>query len=170
MARLVGLETAASHPASVASLVLMGLGAAMPVHPDLQTAADAQDPRAADLMAGWMHGPNQKFGQNPPPGMSMTGTSRAVIETSPAGVLAQDLEMCATYDGAESAAAAVTCATTLILGSLDRMTPRRTVEPLVVALDHARVIELATVGHAPMMEEPDTVRLALGEHFAKTAD
>jgi len=167
MGCFIALEVAARHADAVASVVLMGLGAAMPVHPDLQAAADADDPRAADLMAGWMHGPDQKFGLNPTPGMSMTGTSRAVIETSPDGVLGLDLALCAAYDGAADAAAAVACPTTLVLGRLDRMTPRRAAQPIVEAMGHATVVELATAGHAPMMEEPDAVRSALADHLAR---
>ena len=141
----------------------------MPVHPDLQAAADVDDPLAADLMAGWMHGTDQKFGSNPTPGMSMTGTSRAVIETSPDGVLAADLALCAAYDGAVAAATAITCPTTVVLGTLDRMTPRRGAQPLVDALgrsgDRGTLVELATSGHAPMMEDPDAVRSALLRHL-----
>ena len=148
----------------------MGLGASMPVHPDLQTAAEADDPLAADLMAGWMHGTDQKFGANPTPGMSMTGTSRAVIETSPDGVLGLDLAMCAAYDGALKAASNVTCPTTVVLGRLDRMTPRGSAQPLVDTLEHATVIELDTSGHAPMMEDPDTVRSALLDHLFPVAN
>ena len=169
MGSFIGLEAAATLGERVASLVVMGLGAAMPVHPDLQAAADLDDPLAADLMAGWMHGTDQKFGSNPTPGMSMTGTSRAVIETSPAGVLAADLALCAAYDGAVAAAAAITCPTTVILGTLDRMTPRRGAQPLVDALgrsgDRGTLVELATSGHAPMMEDPDAVRSALLRHL-----
>lgn len=168
MGAFIALEAATRHPDRVASVVLMGLGAAMPVHPDLQAAADAGEPRAADLMAGWMHGPDQKFGLNPTPGMSMTGTSRAVIETSPDGVLGLDLALCAAYDGAADAAAALACPATLVLGRLDRMTPRRAAQPLVDVLAHATVVELATAGHAPMMEEPDAVRSALADHLART--
>ena len=165
MGSFIGLEAAATFNDQIASLVLMGLGATLPVHPALQPAAEADDPLAADLMAGWMHGTDQKFGANPTPGMSMTGTSRAVIETSPDGVLGLDLAMCAAYDGALEAASNVTCPTTVVLGRLDRMTPRRGAQPLVDTLDHATVIELATSGHAPMMEEPDTVRSALLDHL-----
>lgn len=168
MGAFIALEAAARHADSVASVVLMGLGAAMPVHPDLQAAADADDPLAADLMAGWMHGPDQKFGFNPTPGMSMMGTSRAVIETSPDGVLSLDLALCAAYDGAGDAANALVCPATLVLGRLDRMTPRRAAQPLVDVLEHATVVELATSGHAPMMEEPDAVRSALAGHLART--
>lgn len=170
MGAFIGLEAAAEFPNKISSLVLMGLGAAMPVHPDLQTAADVDDPLAADLMAGWMHGPDQKFGTHPTPGMSMTGTARAIIETSPSGVLAADLKLCAEYDGAIAAAAALTCQATLVLGRLDRMTPRKSAQPLVEALGHANVVELATSGHAPMSEEPEAVRAALADHLFATAD
>ena len=165
MGAFIALEAAAATPDRVASVVLMGVGAAMPVHPDLQTAANADDPLAAALMAGWMHGPDQRFGLNPTPGMSMTGTSRAVIEACPPGVLGPDLAACAAYQGAVDAATSLTCPTTLILGSLDRMTPRRAAQPLLDAMPLASIVELPDSGHAPMMEEPEAVRRALGDHL-----
>jgi pimeloyl-ACP methyl ester carboxylesterase len=169
MGAFIALEAAAATPDRIASVVLMGVGAAMPVHPDLQVAADDDDPLAAALMAGWMHGPDQKFGLNPTPGMSMTGTSRAVIEACPPGVLGSDLAACATYPGAVDAATALTCPVTLILGSLDRMTPRRAAQPLLDAMPSAAVVELPDSGHAPMMEEPGAVRRALGDHLGRLA-
>jgi pimeloyl-ACP methyl ester carboxylesterase len=165
MGAFIALEAAAATPDRIASVVLMGVGAAMPVHPDLQTAADADDPLAAALMAGWMHGPDQRFGLNPTPGMSMTGTSRAVIEACPPGVLGPDLAACAAYQGAVDAATSLTCPITLILGSLDRMTPRRAAQPLLDAMPLASIVELPDSGHAPMMEEPEAVRRALGDHL-----
>jgi len=169
MGAFIALEAAASTPDHIASIVLMGAGAAMPVHPDLQTAADADDPLAAALMAGWMHGPDQRFGLNPTPGMSMTGTSRAVIESCPPGVLGPDLAACAAYTGAVDAATSLTCPATIILGSLDRMTPRRSAQPLLDAISSATVVELPDSGHAPMMEKPDAVRRALSEHLGRLA-
>ena len=167
MGAFIGLEASATDPDRIASLALLGVGATMAVHPDLQAAADADDPKAAALMAGWMHGPDQHFGDNPTPGMSMTGTSQATIESCPPGVLGPDLRACAAYDGAVTAASTVSCPTTLILGALDRMTPRKTAQPLVDAIVGATVVELAASGHAPMMEEPDTVRSVLGEHLVR---
>ena len=155
----------AADPDGVAWWARVGVGATMVVHAGVRAAGDADEPKAADLMAGWMHGPDQKFGTNPTPGMSMTGTSRAVIETTPDGVLASDLALCGAYDGAVDAGAAITCPTTVVLGTLDRMTPRRGAQPLVDALGHATLVELATSGHAPMMEDPDAVRSALLAHL-----
>ena len=167
MGAFIALEAAAATPDRIASVVLMGVGAAMQVHPELQVAADADDPLAAALMAGWMHGPDQKFGLNPTPGLSMTGTSRAVIETCPTGVLGPDLRACAAYEGAVAAAGAASCPVTLILGSLDRMTPRRSAQPLVGAMPGANIVDLPDSGHAPMMEEPGAVRSALEDHLAR---
>jgi len=167
MGAFIALEAAATSPDRIASVVLLGVGATMAVHPDLQAAADADDPLAAALMAGWMHGPDQKFGLNPTPGLSMTGTSRAVIETCPTGVLGPDLRACVAYEGAVAAAGAASCPVTLILGSLDRMTPRRSAQPLVDAMPGANIVELPDSGHAPMMEEPGAVRSALGDHLAR---
>ena len=52
MGAFIGLEAAATLGDRIASLVVMGLGAAMPVHPALQTAADDDDPgRIRELLA-----------------------------------------------------------------------------------------------------------------------
>ena len=117
MGALVALDTAARHPGAVASAVLLGVATAMPVHPELQAAADIDDPKAAALIAAWAHGPRQHIGLNPTPGLWMLGGVTALLETSPPGVLATDLAACSAYEGATSSAASSACPVTLVLGS-----------------------------------------------------
>ncbi len=115
MGSLIVLAAAATHPEDVASAVLIGVAANMPVHPDLQGAADDGDHLAGKLIAGWGHSPNQHLGGNPTPGLWMMGGTRAVLDRSPSGALGLALAACADYDGAVEAAAAVACPVTLIL-------------------------------------------------------
>jgi pimeloyl-ACP methyl ester carboxylesterase len=57
----------------------------------------------------------------------------------------------------------------LVLGSGDKMTPRRAAEPLVGAFpDRADVVELPGTGHMMMQEEPGAVRQAIIEHLENT--
>ena len=166
MGAFVALDAAGRHHAVVASAVLLGVAAAMPVHPELQAAADIDDPKAAALIAAWAHGPGQHIGLNPTPGLWMLGGVTALLETSPPGVLATDLAACATYEGATSSAASVACPVTLILGSQDRMSPRKAVRALEDAFaPPPAVVELEASGHMLMLEEPEAVRRAILAHL-----
>jgi pimeloyl-ACP methyl ester carboxylesterase len=167
MGALIALHAAAHHGGRVASAALIGVAASMPVHPDLQAAADADDPKAAALITAWGHGPGQQVGEHPTPGLWMLGGARALLENAPPGVLATDLRACAAYDGALDAAATVQCPVTLLLGTADKMTPRRAAQPLIDALTDPSVVELDGVGHMGMQEAPAEVRAALLDHLAR---
>ncbi|HJO79730.1 MAG: alpha/beta hydrolase [Acidimicrobiales bacterium] len=166
MGSLMALEAAARQPASVASIVLLGVAATMPVHPDLQAAADADDVQAARLITSWAHGSKQHTGENPTPGLWMLGGTQALLERCAPGVLASDLSACSSYVGSLEAAALASCPVTLILGSADKMAPRKGAGPLIEAFSHgASVVELAGTGHMMMQEEPGAVRRAIIDHL-----
>ena len=167
MGSLIVLAAAAAHPKVVASAILIGVAANMPVHPDLQGAADDGDRLAGKLIAGWGHSPDQHLGVNPTPGLWMMGGTRAVLDRSPAGALGLALTACADYDGAVEAAAAVACPVTLILAGQDRMTPRPGAQSLIDTLSDPTVVELPETGHMAMIEEPDVVRKAIVDHLAR---
>ena len=167
MGSLIVLAAAAAYPEDVASAVLIGVAANMPVHPDLQGAADDGDHLAGKLIAGWGHSPDQHLGGNPTPGLWMMGGTRAVLDRSPSGALGRALAACADYDGAVEAAAAVACPVTLILAGQDRMTPRPGAQSLIDALSDPTVVELPETGHMAMIEEPDVVRKAIFDHLAR---
>jgi pimeloyl-ACP methyl ester carboxylesterase len=138
----------------------------MPVHPDLQTAADNNLPRGASFIAGWGHGPDQHLGGNSTPGLWMIGGATAVVENSEPGILSLDLSICASYKETLEKARTAKCPTTLILGSRDKMTPRRAAQPLIDALTNPTVVELEGVGHMSMTEAPKEVRQVLVNNFS----
>lgn len=160
MGALMALETAARHPAVVASITMIGIAAAMPVHPDLQAAADVGDPLAAGLMTSWAHGRSAHAGQSPAPGLWLMGGTNVLIRSTPDGSLGRDLAACAAYAGAVDAAGAITCPATFVLGRQDKMTPVRAAQELLAALPDATVHHLAG-GHMLMNEHPIDVRRAI---------
>ncbi|MBC8195860.1 MAG: alpha/beta hydrolase [Acidimicrobiia bacterium] len=170
MGSLVALEAAARHPASVASIALLGVAATMPVHPDLQAAADSDDVQAARLITSWAHGSRQHVGENPTPGLWMLGGTQALLERCAPGVLGSDLSACSAYGGGVEAAARVSCPVTLILGSGDKMTPRKDADPLLEAFPNgATLVELSGAGHMMMQEEPGAVRQAIISHLENSS-
>ena len=80
MGALTALHTAGHHRDLISSVSLLGVGATMPVHPELQEAADANDVKAAQLITSWGHGTKYHLGNNPTPGLSMTGGTQALID------------------------------------------------------------------------------------------
>jgi pimeloyl-ACP methyl ester carboxylesterase len=163
MGALIALEVAASAPARVRSLALLGVAERMPVHPDLQAAADGNRRLAPELVSSWGYGRSGHLGGNPAPGLWMMGGSLQLLERSPAGALAADLAACGAYDGALAAAARVACPTLLLLGAADRMTPPGKAKPLAEAIKCARAVALPNAGHMLMNERPDAVIDALRE-------
>jgi pimeloyl-ACP methyl ester carboxylesterase len=161
MGALIALEAAASAPARAHSLGLLGVAARMPVHPDLQAAADGNRRLGPELVTCWGHGPSGHLGGNPAPGLWMMGGSLQLLERAPAGALAADLAACNAYDGALAAAARVACPTLLVLGGLDRMTPPAKAAPLAEVIKTVRMVTLPTAGHMLMSERPDAVIDAL---------
>jgi pimeloyl-ACP methyl ester carboxylesterase len=163
MGALIALEAAASAPARVRSLALLGVAERMPVHPDLQAAADGNRRLGRELVTSWGHGRSGHLGGNPAPGLWMMGGSLHLLERAPAGALAADLAACNAYDGALAAAARIACPTLLLLGGHDRMTPPAKAKPLAEAIEDARTVILPAAGHMLMSERPDAVIDALRE-------
>ena len=161
MGSFISLDAASRLGDRCTSVVLMGAAASMPVHPQLLSDAEADLPAAAALMAAWGHAKPAHLGQNPTPGMWMTGGARALVERSDPGVLAVDFRACAAYENATTAAGAVTCRSTVIIGLGDKMTPPKAGRELAGTLTDASIVELADVGHSMMTEAPRAVRSAI---------
>lgn len=158
----IALHTAGHYPDVVQSLMLFGVADAMPVHPALLEAAQANDPLAGQLMSGWAMAAASKIGRHPSPGASMVGGTQALIERADDGVLANDLVASSTYSGALEAAALVQAPTVLILGDQDKMTPVRGAKGLMdaFAAGPAEVVTevIAGCGHMMTFEAPAEVR------------
>ena len=73
MGSLIGLELAATQPEAVTRLVLSGTTSAMRVHDDLQSAADANERRAHEMILGWSLSGRSGLGGHPTPGLWMHG-------------------------------------------------------------------------------------------------
>jgi pimeloyl-ACP methyl ester carboxylesterase len=161
MGSLIALETAARHPAKVASLGLIGTAATMSVGPDLLKAAEANDRSAIEMVSIWGLGFQAELGGSLAPGLWMHSGAQRVLEACRPGVLFNDLSACNSYQDALAAAAKVTVPTTIILGERDMMTPARAGKALAAALPGSRTVVLRGAGHMMMVEQPDQLLAAL---------
>src|ERR1700680_846426 len=161
MGSLIGLETAARHPAKVTALSLIGTAATMTVGPDLLKAAEANDHDAIDMVSIWGLGFQAALGGSLAPGLWMHSGAQRVLEKCRPGVLFNDLSACNAYQNALPAAARITVPATLILGERDMMTPARAGKTLAAALPNSRTVVLPGAGHMMMVERPDELLAAL---------
>ena len=161
MGSLVALECAARHPERVRALALVGAAAAMPVHPDLLAAAEANDVSAREAITFWGHSRPAQIGRDQVPGLWMVGGGMRLLERGAPGVLHNDLKACAAYTGGMAAAAKVTCPVRLILGDRDGMTPLKGGKALADGFHAAETLILPGCGHMIMAEQPDRALDAL---------
>ncbi len=155
MGSLICLEAAAQGQERITKLMLLGTAEAMPVHPDLMAAAEANDHLAYDLVTSWGHGRRAHFGGHASPGLWMLGGATRLLERANPGVMANDMAACAAYRNGLSAGAKVTCPTLLLLGSIDAMTPPKAAQSLAKALPKSTQVVLPNVGHMMTIEAPD---------------
>ncbi len=161
MGALIALETAARRPDVVVGLTLIGAATKMPVHPDLLAAAKANSHVAIDMVSLWGLGARATQGGGKAPGLWMLGGTERLLEKAAPGVLYADLAACNAYQTGAEAAAKAACATTLILGERDLMTPMKAGRALGGLIAGARTIVLPGAGHILMTERPDEVLEAL---------
>ena len=167
MGSFIALECATKT--ALASITLVGTAAAMPVHPALLDAAKANDPLAAQLMAGWAFAPATRTGPHPSPGNSMVGANLAMVAQTKNGVLFKDLSACTNYQSAVETAASLSLPVTFLLGAADKMTPVRSAQPLMGAVAHATVEIVPGVGHMVMIEAPKATRSAIAATVGSNA-
>lgn len=161
MGSLISLAAAASSGDRISGLALLGVGATMPVHPDLLAATKSNDPAAWDLIVAWGFGKPAHFGLNKAPGMWMQGGGRSLLARAPDDVLGIDMAACDVFKDALDAAAKVACPTLIIAGDRDMMTPPKAAAPLAEAIPDAMTIVLKNCGHIMMVERPDETLDAL---------
>lgn len=167
MGSLITLEVAARYPERVAGIVMICAAQTMPVHPDLTTAAEANDSLAYELITDWGFGAAAHIGGHPQPGTWVLGGGLATFANGPAGALANDLAACNAYDGGQ-AAARVKCPALFILGAEDRMTPAKSGRALAGAVAGAGVEILERTGHMLMAERPREVAKMLAGFVLQT--
>lgn len=169
MGSLVALEAAARRAAPLRRLVLVGSAVPMPVAPLLLDAARDDPPKAMALINRWSHSPRAWRGACGGAGLWLPALNLRVMERQPPGTLHNDLAACNAYQGGSAAIARLRCPMTLIAGTADRMTPVKAARALAAALPDARLIELASVGHALMAEAPAAVAAAIGHALNASA-
>ena len=157
MGSLVALEAAAQAPERTEALLLIGTAAAMPVHPDMLTAAAANHHDAIDMVNLWGHGQSAGIGGSLVPGSWMTGLGNAILEKAGRGVIHNDLAACNAYRTAMEAAAKVTAPTTIVAGEFDQMTPLKSARQLGSAIIGSRLVVCRGAGHMLMAERPNDV-------------
>lgn len=154
MGAVAALTAAARHPARVQRLALLGCAPAMPVHPDLLAAAEANEQAAIDMVNGWAHGAQAHLGGHPLPGTWLTGQGNRLLERARPGVLYADLAACNAWQGGQILAAEVSCPVLLLIGAEDKMTPPRAGKKLAEFLPNCRLEVLDRCGHMLMTEQP----------------
>lgn len=166
MGSLVALQAAARRPTRAAAVALVGSTYPMRVSDELLHAARVAEQQAIDMVALWSHSGVSQKPSCPGPGFSLVEGSRKLMRRIAQqarardvtqGVFLTDFQACNTYTGGETAARALTCPVLLLLGAQDQMTPPKSTAILRAALPHARVVEIASCGHALMAEQPDAV-------------
>jgi len=161
MGALAALDLAARHPKRVRALALIGAAAAMPVHPDLITAASEDPAAAVAMITAWGFSAAAAIGGNAAPGLWLTGGGKRLLERCRPGVLHTDLAACNAYAGGTAAARRVACPTVVIAGSADRMAPASAGIALAAAISGGRAVGLEGAGHMLMAERPGAVLDAL---------
>ncbi|MHA1538078.1 MAG: alpha/beta fold hydrolase [Alphaproteobacteria bacterium] len=160
MGTFIALEAAAREPGRVIALGLIATASKMPVHPELQAAADANRHLAYELVVDWGFGSRSHLGGHRPPGLWMMGAAMSILEHDGKGSQGGDFTACAAYEGAQAAAAKVACPTVVIAGSEDRMTPPKAGRAVADMIAGAR-FEVVDCGHMMMIEKPDETLDAL---------
>ena len=161
MGSLIALETAATHPERVSTIVLLGTSVPMPVSESLLTAAEINSHTALDMINIWGHSHRAQLGGNLTPGLWMSGIAIRLLERSAPGVLYNDLKACNEYVRGLESGAQVNCPALLILGRQDLMAPPRAATDLLKAIPGAKSVVLEDCGHMMLAEQPDAVLDAL---------
>ena len=161
MGALACLSAGAEGGDRVAAMALLGVGARMPVHPDLLAAARVDDPVAREMIVDWGFGQPARFGVNRAPGLWMQGGGRSLLFRAPAGALGSDLAACDAYGSAAEAAARLDCPVLFVVVEGDRMTPPSAAAELAAKVAKARTATIRDAGHMMMIEKPDETLDAL---------
>jgi len=149
----IALSYAAAWPAEVGGLALVGANLEMKVNPALLKDCLENQPRAVDFITSFGHGRTTHLSAVTAPGAWVLGADRALLLASEPSVLQRDFSVCATWRGA-SLASKVTCATLVVSGALDRLTPAKGGQQLAGQVPGARYEVLPGVGHMLPSEAP----------------
>ncbi|MDO9283493.1 MAG: alpha/beta hydrolase [Aquabacterium sp.] len=168
MGSLIALEAAARAPALIGRVVMVGTAYPMKVSQALLDTARDTPLKAIDMVNAFSIGTLAAKPSFPGPGMWLHGSNRALMRRTLAGANAtgcavnlfhHDFSVCDAYNGGLEAAAKVSAKVTMVLGTMDQMTPPRATRDIAAALK-AQVVHLPS-GHSLPAEVPDGLLDAL---------
>ncbi|CAD6537906.1 alpha/beta fold hydrolase [Paraburkholderia metrosideri] len=168
MGSLIALDFAGRYPQRVTHLALLATAVPMAVSDALLDAALNREPDAIGTVNQWSHSTLAAKPSSPGPGFWLHGMNQRLMERVSASgepnLFHTDFTACNSYADGLNRAAQVRCATRLIVGRRDAMTPPRAARTLADALAQAGVpVDTVTLeaGHALMTEQPDATLDAL---------
>ena len=165
MGSLVALDLALNHPKHVEKLVLVGTSLPMAVGETFLAAARDDSPAAFDMESVWGHARGSLLAASPVPGVSLLGAGRQLNGRALPGVLAADLNACATYAPPMDSIRALRVPTLVVGGSRDQMAPMKAGQALAMEIPGARFVALDS-GHSMMRDAPVALRAALSAFAA----
>lgn len=149
MGALVALETA-QHPA-IASLVLLGGAAKMPVHENLLKLAQENPSAAGDMTLKW------GVSSVHPKAAEIRADLKAHMLSVPEKALFADLSACNSYTNGEAAAQKITKPVLLVSCTGDKMVKSSAAEALAALIPGATFHALPGDGHMIMAENPEEI-------------
>jgi pimeloyl-ACP methyl ester carboxylesterase len=168
MGSLIALDFAGRYAQRATHLALLATALPMAVSDALLDAALNREPEAIAMVNDWSHSTLAAKPSCPGPGFWLHGMNQRLMEhVSASGephLFHTDFTACHTYADGLARAGEVRCATRLIVGRRDAMTPPRAAKALADALAQAGVpVDTVTLdaGHALMTEQPDATLDAL---------
>jgi pimeloyl-ACP methyl ester carboxylesterase len=161
MGAFVAMQCAAGHPERVLKAGFVSVSEAMPVHPELLAAAEANDMHAIELMNGWSLSSAGHRGGHKNPGTWMLGAGIRTVQRAAPDVLFVDFTACVARGSLLDAAVRIEAETLFLLGSADKMTPLESGEKVAAAVTNSVTVVLKKVGHALLLEAPDRVTATL---------
>lgn len=156
----IALTCAATHPALVAGLLLVGTRLEMKVSPVLLESTRDDPPRATAFITAYGHGPATHLGGAPTPGNWMLGSAKSLADGCEGPVLHRDFVASDTWKGGKPAGK-VRCPTLVMAGAQDRMTPAAAGREMAAAIPGATYVEIPGAGHFMMSEAPRAVLKAM---------
>jgi pimeloyl-ACP methyl ester carboxylesterase len=166
---LVALEAAARAPDRAARLLMFGTAVPMPVSEALLTASRDAPHEAIEMVVTYSFSTLAAKPSYPGPGVWLRGSARGLMRQ----VLAHggdpmlfhtDFAACNSHAHGLAAAERVRCASHLILGAADQMTPPRSAREIAGALK--ATVHTVPGGHFLMQECPDAVLAAMRQALA----
>lgn len=163
MGSLVVLDLAASQPARVRALALLGTSLPMAVSDGLLEAARDGDHAAIDMANTWSHSARGRLGSSGDPGAWLMGCGERLLERTDPRTYHADLAACNDYRRHQEAAfvGAVRCPVLVIAGEADQMTPAAAGRGVADRFREAGLVSLPGCGHSMLAERPNHVLDAL---------